>query len=62
MLLIAARAENDKLRAALAQARPFVRDELTMRQEGAFGEAHPYVASARAVLNAIDAALAEKEP
>lgn len=75
--LAAARAENERLREALAQARPFVSDELRGTLECVClldpdtlapiestidpSEA-PHVERIRNVLNAIDAALAEKEP
>ena len=75
--LAAARAENDKLRAALAQARQFVSDDLrgtlecvcrldpdTLAPiESTIDPAEaPHVERIRNVLSEIDAALAEKEP
>ena len=77
MRLIAARAENDKLREALAQARQFVSDDLrgtlecvclldpdTLAPiESTIDPAEaPHVERIRNVLSEIDAALAEKEP
>ena len=75
--LASARAENDKLRAALAQARQFVSDDLrgtlecvcrldpdTLAPfESTIDPAEaPHVERIRNVLSEIDAALAEKEP
>ena len=77
MRLIAARAETDKLREALAQARQFVSDDLRGTLECVCRldpdtrapiestidpSDAPHVERIRNVLNAIDAALAEKEP